>query len=516
MGKVIRVYTAALSGIEAQSVEVEVRSAQRSESKAFIIVGLGDNAVKESKERVRSALYGVGCDVPGYIIVNLAPAEIKKEGSSFDLAIAVGLMISSGAVPYKKEFSSISVHGELGLDGKIRSVRGVAAKALEAKLKKRSLFIVPKENIEEARVVCPDIVVGVQHLFELKQILSGEKAPIVESPTPSPGLTKSHDNNKNFSDVIGQEQAKRAFIIAAAGMHNIIMVGPPGCGKSMLAERLPSILPPLSDGEMLEVVQIHSALGAPLTELLTGKRPFRAPHHTISDVGLLGGGSSPRPGEISYAHRGVLFMDEFPEYRRSALEGMRTPLESGTVHIARSKGVHIFPGRFQLVAAMNPCPCGRLGMKENPCSCFRSGIASYLHRLSGPILDRIDMQVEIKAVPLDKLTEERVTQEDDYKIQEIVAKARQFQLARSGVLNCELSLKQLFTRGMGFSAAMQKLIEHTAMKKKYSARGFVRIARVARTIADLETRSDIEAKDVTEAFSYRSLDRIREYATAVG
>lgn len=515
MGKVVRVFTAALCGIEAQSVEVEVRCSESATASAFIIVGLGDNAVKESKERVRSALYGIQADVPSYIVVNLAPAEIKKEGSSFDLAIAVGVLIGSGGVPYKKDFASISVHGELGLDGRIRPVRGVVAKALEAKLKKRSLFIVPKENLAEARIICPEISVGVGHLFELKRLLAGDNFHVDETSRPLADPLAAREVVKKFSDVVGQEEAKRAMVIAAAGAHNLIMVGPPGCGKSMLAERLPMILPPLSEEEMLEVVQIHSALGAPINNFLYGDRPFRSPHHTVSEVGLLGGGSNPKPGEISFAHRGVLFLDEFPEYKRAALEGMRVPLESGVIHISRAKGSNCFPGRFQLIAAMNPCPCGRLGMEDNPCRCNKGTIASYVQRLSGPILDRIDMQVAVKAVSLEALSQHAHAKVSDEVVKEQVRRAREIQYTRADKLNNELSLKELFSDGYGFDEPVKKLLEETAKNKKFSARGYVRIARVARTIADLAGRVEIKSGDIVEAFSYRSLDRIREFAITV-
>jgi magnesium chelatase family protein len=502
-----RTKTSAVAGIDGCSVDVEVTV--RDGQPRFVIIGLGDSAVRESRDRVLSALKQSGFSIPDQILVNLAPAELKKEGASFDLPMAVGILVASRQIKVEK-LAARAFYGELSLDGRIKPVRGMVALAIDARRAGIMELVVPAQNYHEASLIYGPRIVAVKSLSELVRYLEGR----IEIEMPSIDAPVAKGTRLHISDVWGQESAKRALLIAAAGGHNVLMIGPPGCGKSMLAERFQSLLPALDESSMLEAVRIHSIAGLPIESILAGEPPYRAPHHVVSDAGLIGGGGHPRPGEISLAHRGVLFLDEFPEFRRSALEGLRAPLESGQVRISRAKSSLVFPARFQLIAAMNPCPCGRAGVPGVRCGCSRGAIQGYLKKLSQPILDRIDLHVDLEAVPLTLLVERgtnssSTTTSCDFR--ERVAAARWRQLEREGCLNGELA-------GVKVSAAKSirpqavRLLERAAAKANLSARGYIRIMRVAITIADLATSEEVIEEHVAEALSYRSLERLHRYS----
>ncbi|RIL04866.1 MAG: magnesium chelatase, partial [Proteobacteria bacterium] len=411
---------------------------------------------------------------------------------------------------------SFSVHGELSLDGRIRPIRGVIVHAIGAVTRSLSKIIVPLENIGEASLVQGVSSLSAGSLTELIGCLNGKVQFQLAKPQPLDSTPEA--SSYVLDDVIGQESAKRALIIAAAGGHNLLMIGPPGCGKSMLAKRFVSLLPSLSEKEVIEVVKVHSVSGSALQQFLRGVRPFRSPHHHISDAGLIGGGSNPRPGEISMAHRGVLFLDEFPEFRRSAIEALRAPLETGQVSIARAKEVATFPASFQLIAAMNPCPCGNLGVKvaerARVCLCTRTAIDSYLKKLSQPILDRIDLQVELEPVALTELTAGNGHRESACHVhleaKGVIGKARALQIERQGGLNSGLDSKQLGVRTT-LDAKAKQLLERAAAKVGLSARGYVRTLRVAATIADLQESPEIASPHIAEALSFRGLERVRAF-----
>lgn len=505
-----QINTGTISGINGIPVDVEI--SLRGGSFRFDLIGFGDVAVRESKERVASAIRQSGLRMPdGKVLVNLAPAEVRKEGSGFDVSIALGLLVASGQVR-AHDLRRVSVHGELALDGKLKPVRGAVAMTVAARERGVETVIVPRENAREAALIRGVRVVGLESLAQLVRFLNGEFEPCNENTDQNDGGAQYQavSTGRNMSEVWGQESAKRALLVAAAGGHNILMIGPPGCGKSMLAECFPRILPALEESEALEVIKIHSIAGLPIESLLAGVRPYRNPHHVISDVGLVGGGSSPRPGEISLAHRGVLFLDEFPEFRRTALESLRAPLETGAVSIVRAKGAVLFPARFQLIAAMNPCPCGRLGAQGMQCLCSLTSVQSYLKRLSQPILDRIDLHVELDAVPLDAMTGKARSGTDDQQLREQIVGARDIQHSRQGCLNSELSSKQVMEDTVLEPAAL-KLLEQAASKMGLSARSFVRILRVARSIADLADASRIATAHVAEALRFRNLERLQAY-----
>lgn len=512
----VKSYGSAVIGIDAVKITLEV-SATRGVD--FTLVGLPDSAVKESRERITSALHVSGYNYPRKaVVINMAPADIKKEGSAYDLPLAIGLLAADEQIP-SAMLEDYMIMGELSLDGTLQPVRGVLPMALCAEKEGFRGFILPEENAKEAAVVNGLEVIAVRTLSEVTSFLSGlqQIAPTVVD-TAEEFERNAFPEELDFADVRGQENVKRALEIAAAGGHNVIMVGPPGAGKSMLAKRLPSILPPLTLDEALETTKIHSVAGlmnrkkkaVGLESALITQRPFRSPHHTITDVALIGGGSNPQPGEISLAHHGVLFLDELPEYKRTALEVMRQPLEDRRICVSRARMSVEYPASFMLVAAMNPCPCGHYGDANHACSCTPAAIHRYLGRISGPLLDRIDLQVDIQAVPISEL-QKKEQGEPSAAIRQRVIAARAIQAERfsetAGVYcNAQMSSRMLRTY-CRINEQQEKLLELAMNKMGLSARAYDRILKVARTIADLEGAADILTPHLTEAIGYRNLDR---------
>ncbi len=497
-----KAFTAAVVGVEAFLVEVEVDIAYG--LPGFSLVGLPDGAVKESKERLRAAVKNGGYDFPTQrITVNLAPADVKKEGTGFDLPIAAALLCATRVLPAERLQHYILV-GELALDARVKPARGVLPVALSAKEKGFGL-IVPRENASEAALVKGLEIIPVDSLGELVEILNGKKQPAQVAPKEAPRPPKDLDLN----EVYGQEHAKRALEIAAAGGHNLLFIGPPGSGKTMLARRLPSILPSLSYEEALETSRIYSVAGLlSRTRPLVTQRPFRAPHHSISDAGLIGGGTHPRPGEVSLAHNGVLFLDELPEFRRNALEALRQPLEEGQVTIARSALTVTYPARFQLLVSMNPCKCGYFGDPSRPCQCTPQEVKRYRGKISGPLLDRIDLHVEVPAVKYQDLGGETCG-ETSATVRQRVIKARNTQHARfqsTNHLNAHMNNAEI-RRFCALRPEARRLLEQACERLKLSARAYHRILKVARTIADLSESPAIETPHLLEAIQYRALDR---------
>ena len=505
--------SAALTGIEAIPLEVEVHASGRGEQEIVSIVGLPDAAVKESRERIRSALYSCGYEHPaGATLVNLAPADLKKEGAAFDLPIALGLAAATGAVdPVLLEDAMIL--GELALDGGVRPVRGILSVALMAREHKEfGKLIVPAKNVSEAIVAASKLkVYPVASLPEAIAALRGELLPVDPSAADALFAEPDWTDIPDFSEVKGQAAAKRAMEVAAAGGHNLLMIGPPGAGKSMLAKRLPGILPPMTEAETLATSRIHSIMGLlPADSPLVRTRPFRSPHHTVSDVGLIGGGSNPGPGEISLAHNGVLFLDELPEFKRTVLEVLRQPMENGMVTISRAAGSFTFPCEFMLIAAMNPCPCGHLGDRRHVCRCRQMQIQNYRARISGPLLDRIDLHVELAALSEDELLAHGAKAESSASIRERVMKARAIQQERfkGTKITCNGRMEPAhLLKYCKLDPQTETLIRHAIEEFGLSARAYDRILRVSRTIADLAGSAAIRREHLCEAIGYRSMDR---------
>ena len=518
-----KIYSAAPVGIEAVKVTIEVHSVPGFD---FVMVGLPDASVKESHERIMAALTVNGLEaLHRSYTINMAPADIKKEGSLYDLPLAIG-MLAGGEKMKSRELEHYMIVGELSLDGSLQPIRGALPIALCARKEGFKGLILPEANAEEAAVVDGLEVYGLNDLMEVIHFLNGE--PKDELNPDEPWRPTKVDTQAlfdelafptdvDFSDVRGQFKVRRAVEIAAAGGHNMIMIGPPGAGKSMIAKRIPTILPPLTLEEALETTKIHSIVGLTnkkkgVSSSLIVQRPFRSPHHTITDTALVGGGQNPHPGEISLAHNGVLFLDELPEYKRSALEVMRQPLEDRHITVSRTKETVDYPASFMLVAAMNPCPCGHYGENNpaHPCTCTPAQVHRYMSKISGPLMDRIDIQCEIEAVPYEQL---RDTQpgETSAAIRERVLRARAIQTERfkhSKLIHCNAMMNSKMVRQYcALDAESDQLLDFTMTKLGFSARAYDRILKVARTIADLEGAADIQKKHLLEAISYRSLDR---------